>query len=224
VTTPRIPKPGEVQHLSAGVEWRVPDDIALPEWIDRNDRNDFVSWLREIGSANGGYAEWRTARELSLEVRGQNDVAEPWLRAALRELDRGEIGRLCHDGARVMPGQAHPACWFAAYRMGLDFDALVAATDLQNLRVVIARAIEDLNKRPKRRAGRRDMNGRDRLLSATIQKLRSYVIAWPNGTVKRASLAVARTAADDILIACGVPSASNERNAKSIARAARRIK
>jgi hypothetical protein len=242
VTSPRTFKPGQVPALAVWVDSRMPADLPLPEWVDRA---AFVRWLRE---EFGRYAGKRTERQLSDTGIEHYLASLPWLKSALRELRRGEVSRLVHYPGTGMPGHAHAHCFYAAFKRGADFAALVRTKAIPELTEIVSAAIASLERelasKAPRMAGRRSMSARDRLLAAVIAKLRQCEIVewrearttdrerpptqseaaqWPDAVRRRhPTLDEAASVADAVLIACRVPSVGLGEHVSAIKRAARR--
>jgi hypothetical protein len=221
VSTPRKLRPGTVPPLEAWPDLHVPENIALPPWVDRS---TFLPWLRDEFEK---FTTSRTSKQLSKAARKHLDESVPWLKEAEEGILKGDFS---YVRARDMPGHARAACALAADRDGKSFEALVAEAASADLLPILQRAILDVQKTvasvPQRKAGRPSMQDRNMLLEATALKLREYRIPESvGGTPARApEWHEARAAADDILIGCGVPSASPAQNSGSLKRAGRRGK
>jgi hypothetical protein len=225
MTTPRTMRPGKVPGLAIWVPSAIPDDLSLPAWVDRV---AFLAWLQD---AFESYAEAQTRAQLSDVGREHRAASVPWLKAALRELRRGDVTRLVHFPGAGMPGHAHASCYYQAFKVGQDFDALVRRKDVTALVPIVTGATAALEREQMtpRAAGRRSMRSRDALLGAIIRKLRECRLTeWRDDAAKEVTRAptVAEAAewADAILIACGAPSASLGQHVSAIKRAARRGK
>lgn len=224
MTTPAKLRPGQVSGHEEWVVPRIPANLRLPPWVDRN------VFLPGLYDALETYESTMTAARLSARVQEERQVAIAWLNDALKDLKRGSTARLRdHPGAR-MPGDSAHACWAQAHKMGLLWEELVA-TDVSDpargaaIADIVEKAItamkEDRARRGPRPRGRKPMTPRNQLLAAVAAQLQQFRIPdddiadrWHKVTKKRAA-----EEADAILVGCGVPSASREQNAGSRKRA-----
>lgn len=224
MTTPRVPRPGEVKALTDWASFAVPDDLKLPNWIPRQ---EFLRWLSAVGEAFA-YAETVRAQNTELARQRRHDDAR-WLKDALKGLETGETARLIHRGQMQMPGDTRVECWLRARDMGDDFDELVQRRDVDKLRAVVGAALSRIEARTRNgRAGRPKAPAhRDTLLTAVFDKLMTYTISgWPDGPDgiehRPPRAAEAKLEANAILIRLGIEAASWEKNVGSVGRAIRR--
>lgn len=178
----------------------VPDPPNLEHALDGLPINSlaFSDWLVPR------LAEYR-AHARGLELRGQRSAIVEWMTAA--EL---QIGEALKDGRLQRPPKffAEPAIWYAAHKMGLEWESVLGAQDHELIVRVLHSACESL-KRQNSRRGRPPMFDRDVLLRAIVEELKR--------SVPSLLIADAQLRADLVLRACGVPSPE-----ESVARATRR--
>lgn len=227
MSTPAKLRPGKVDAHAEWITPSLPADLRLPTWVEA------AKFLPGLEQDLEAYESAMTAARLSTRVQEQRLVAVQWLKDALRDLKRGSIVRLRNHPSAPMPGDAGPACWMQAHKIGLNWDELVRGEDVDAERAallaeLVTKAIATMDAeratKPARPRGRKPKTARDQLLNQVAARLQQFRIPDPElaELSRPVSIGEARRAADDILIGCGVPSASPEQNQKSLARAARR--
>lgn len=217
MTTPRIPRPGQVRLPAEWVDDEVPERVRaiLPPWLPQQ------GFLLQLSALLEEYRTRETERSLGVEVHQQNRIAIPWLRAALREIRRGEFARVRHSPTSPMPGKTHPACWHEAYRRGLDWEALVATgrpEDAETVAELVTAAIASIRRsQAPKRAGRKSLLPRDQLLRSLVALVKGYCRRERGAGVAPSQRPL--EIAESILIACRI---EVPQNPKAASRAARR--